>query len=139
MATLDAYSRFRDGPVTVWSSSTQGSQPPGVIGPTTVAKLDVPAGLYVIFAKGYAKLKGGGGTKVHCKLIAGADFDHVKVGIDGRDDHRTDEAGFALNVLHEFDKAGTIKLECSCDADDIILHYIKITALHVASYSNLPE
>lgn len=66
---LDAYSRFRDGPVFLLSTASQNPGPSGTV--EQVCSLDVPAGLYVIFAKGVAKVHGGGGTKLSCTLSAG--------------------------------------------------------------------
>jgi hypothetical protein len=131
---VDAYSRFRDGPVHVASS---GVFPPG--GVQDIVHLDVTAGLYVIFAKGYVSPHDGGGTALDCKLVAGADSDHIRVSVDGRDVFRTDEDTFALNVLHYFPSGGTIVLRCSCDADDADLHSLKVTAMRVNSYWNLSE
>lgn len=129
----DAFSRWRDGPVFVPSNTN-----------VQLASLAVPAGSYVIFGKGYAKLHGGGGTKLALQLTAGSDFDRLRVGIDATENHvtharRSDETGFALNVLHSFAAPGTITLTCSCDADDLDVSFIKITAIHVTSFSNLPE
>jgi hypothetical protein len=61
------------------------------------------------------------------------------VGVDGRDYFRTDEEAFTLNVLHYFSAAGTVILRCSCDADDADLHSLKVTAIRVNSYWNVPE
>lgn len=127
----EAYSTFDDGPIFV----------PGSVVWTfhDIATLDVTPGLYVIFAKGYFKTHGGGGTLLDCRLIAGADNDRVRVGADGRDDHRTNYNSFALNVLHNFTSAGSVVLKCACDADDADLGFIKITAMRVNSYWNVPQ
>lgn len=134
---VDAYSRFRDGPVFLSALGYHWPDPPGTV--LDVVNLDVTPGLYVIFAKGYATAHGGGGTKLDCNLIAGGDSDHIRVGVDGRDNFRTDEEGFSLNVLHYFTAAGTIVLRCSCDADDADLHALKVTAVRVNSYWNVPQ
>jgi hypothetical protein len=125
----EAYSRFRNGPVFLAAGETQD-----------VVHLDVTAGLYVIFAKGYAKVTYGG-TTVDCKLIAGADTDRIKVGVDDRDVLRTDVEAFSLNVLHYFTSAGTILLRCYGDwsGDDVDLYQLKVTAMRVNSYWNLSE
>ena len=141
-AQVDAYSRFRDGPIELVSTASHNPYPNGTV--KEVASLDVPEGLYVIFAKGFVKLEHYGGTKLDCNLIAGKDFDHIRVGIDATEDgkanaKRSDESGFALNVLHKFTGPGTISLKCSCDADDVYLNALKITALHVNSYLNTPQ
>ena len=141
-AQLDAYSRYRDGPVELISTASHNPGPNGTI--KEVASLDVPAGLYVIFAKGFVKLEHGGGTKLDCNLIAEQDFDHIRVGIDATEDQKTnarrsDESAFALNVLHKFAGPGKISLKCSCDADDVYLNSLKITALHVNRYLNTPQ
>ena len=129
---VDAYSRFRDGPVFLTAS----------VIPTfhNVTTLDVTPGLYVIFAKGFVATHGiVGGTKLDCRLVAGADSDRIRVGVDSRNDFRTDEEAFSLNVLHNFSSAGTIVLKCACDADDADLSFLKITAVRVKSYWNLPQ
>lgn len=140
-APVDAFSRFRDGPVKLTSSYGFA---PGTVKPKEVASLDVPEGLYVIFAKGVAKLANGSWTKLDCALSAGTDFDRVRVGIDASLDlkanvQKSDESPFALNVLHRFTSPGTISLKCICDADDVDLSFLKITALHVNSYLNTPQ
>ena len=134
---VDAYSRFRNGTVFLSALGYHYPDPPGTV--LDVINLDVTPGLYVIFAKGYATAHGGGGTKLDCNLVAGGDSDHIRVGVDGRDDFRTDEEAFSLNVLHYFSAAGTIVLRCSCDADDADLHALKVTAMRVNSYWNVPQ
>ncbi|HEV8580385.1 MAG TPA: hypothetical protein VGX68_15060 [Thermoanaerobaculia bacterium] len=134
---VDAYSRFRNGPFFLKSTASHNPEPNGTV--QDVVKLDVTSGLYVIFAKGFVKAHGGGGTKLDCKLVAGADSDHVRVGVDGRENFRTNEEAFALNVLHSFSSNGTIVLRCSCDADDADLSSLKVTAIRVKSYWNLAQ
>ncbi|HEY2295326.1 MAG TPA: hypothetical protein VGM86_31880 [Thermoanaerobaculia bacterium] len=134
---VDAYSRFRDGPILLLSTASHNPYPNGTV--VDLVHLDVTAGLYVIFAKGYVTPHGGGGTALDCKLVAGVDTDHIRVSVDGRDVYRTDEDTFALNVLHYFPSGGTIVLRCSCDADDADLHSLKVTAMRVNSYWNLSE
>jgi len=125
----DAYSRFRNGPVFLVAGQTD-----------EVVHLDVTAGLYVIFAKGYAKVTYGA-TTVDCKLVAGADTDHIKIGVDDRDYLRTDAEAFSLNTLHYFTSAGTIVLKCSGDwsGDDVDLYNLRVTAMRVYSYWSLSE
>ncbi len=133
---VDAYSRFRDS-FFLLSTASHNPFPNGTV--QDVVNLEVTPGLYVIFAKGFVKAHGGGGTKLDCKLIAGVDTDHIRVGVDGRDDFRTDEEAFALNVLHYYPSGGTIVLRCSCDADDADLGSLKVTAIRVNSYWNLSQ
>jgi hypothetical protein len=111
-----------------------------------VASLDVPAGLYVIFAKGVATdhPRNTGGNELHCTLAAGQDLDRANVGIEGRllDDAQLqgDTQTFALNVLHQFNSPGTITLTCTAlGGNPIDVSFIKITAMHVNSYSSLPQ
>src|SRR3954470_10600220 len=131
---VDAYSRFRDGPIHL--PSTAGFPSGGV---QDLVHLDVTAGLYVIFAKGFVRPHAGGGTALDCRLVAGADSDRIRVSVDGRDVFRTDEDTFALNVLHYYPSGGTIVLRCSCDADDADLFSLKVTAMRVNSFWNLSE
>ena len=125
---VDAYSKFRNGPVFIPYGDTQ-----------EVVHLDVTPGLYVIFAKGYAKVEGGG-AKVECKLLAGAASDRVRIGVDTRITETAEEA-FSLNVLQNFTSAGTIILKCTCGpyGDDVNLNYLRVTAMRVNSYWNLSE
>jgi len=138
LQVVDAYSRFRDGPVFVPADV-------GVQNPTKhqVATLDVTAGLYAIFAKGFVKTHGGGGSKVECLLSAGQDSDRDRLGVSRQDSDgdkvRTDEEAFALNVMHAFSSLGTISLKCSADSDDVDFSSVKITAIRVKSYINLPQ
>jgi len=117
----------------------------GVQNPTKhqVATLDVTAGLYAIFAKGFVKTHGGGGSKVECQISAGQDSDRARLGISRQDSDgdkvRTDEEAFALNVMHAFSSLGTISLKCSADSDDVDFSSVKITAIRVNSYINLPQ
>jgi hypothetical protein len=134
---VDAYSRFRNGPVFLLSTASQNPYPNGTV--EDIVNLDVTAGLYVIFAKGYVKTHGNGGTLLDCKLVAGADSDRIHVGVDARYNLRTDEEPFSLNVLHYFPNPGTIVLRCSCDADDADLYSLKVTAIRVNSYWNVPQ
>jgi hypothetical protein len=127
----EAYSTFDNGPIFVPGSVVQTFH--------DIATLDVTPGLYVIFAKGYFKTHGGGGTLLECRLIAGADNDRVKAGADGRDDHRTNYEDFTLNVLHNFTSSGSVVLKCACDADDADLGFVKITAMRVNSFWNVPQ
>jgi len=135
---VDAYSRFKDGPFFLLSTASHNPFPNGTV--QDIVHLDVTPGLYVIFAKGFAVDHSGfGATVVDCKLIAGADFDHVQVGLEAGDSLRSDREAFSLNVLHNFTAAGTIVLRCSCDADDADLYFLKVTAMRVNSYWNLSE
>jgi hypothetical protein len=131
---VDAYSRFRDGPILLFSTY------PGHNGTAQdLVHLDVTSGLYVILAKGFFRAHAGGGTNLDCKLIAGGDSDHIRAGVDGREDFRTFEESFSLNVLHYFQSAGTIVLRCSCEVDDADMSALKVTAVRVNSFWNLPE
>jgi hypothetical protein len=106
-----------------------------------VLHLEVPSGLYVIFAKGYAKVTYGA-NNVDCKLVAGADTDRVRIGVDERDYLRTDEEAFSLNVLHYFPSGGTIVLKCAGDysgSSFVDLYWLKMTAMRVNSYWNGSE
>lgn len=132
-AQVDAYGLFKDGPVPLLAPNY------GAGAKKTIATLSVPAGLYVIFAKGYVAVHpNNGASGVSCRLQAGADFDRSKVGVDDRENLRTGKQSFALNVLHHFKTGGTIKLICSIDAQSVDFSFIKVTALTVQSYINKP-
>jgi len=69
--------------------------------------LDVPAGSYVITAKGFFNPTGNG--QAYCQLIAGTDVDGVIV----QGQANGEWTPFALQTLHTFAAAGTIHLACS--------------------------
>jgi hypothetical protein len=117
----DAYFRTLAGPIAVPTSAT------------TLTTLSVPAGKYVIVAKGSFSGPGGGLPIVSCVLAAGGDFD------------RTDSvvpsiAGIPLTfmntVVHEFAAAGTVTYQCGAGAPAIKAGFISITAIKVASLTN---
>jgi hypothetical protein len=76
--------------------------------PTTVASLDLPAGRYVIFAKGSVAGNSGGNVLVQCTLTAGAGYDYTDVDFDA-DDHT---GNVALTIGADLSAAGQAQLRC---------------------------
>jgi hypothetical protein len=94
-----------------------------------IASLDLGAGKYVIWAKGWFQNAGGPGL-VSCTLSAGTQLDRADFTLP------TSIASAANLVgLHEFAGAGTVELSCSDGggAVDAVANDVKIAALKVAS------
>ena len=92
------------GPVTITTATTPGDP---------IGHLNLPAGKYVISAKGWLENQSASiTTDASCTLDAGSDMDEVLVKIEpsGGGAFR---AAFALIVTHEFDQAGTAQLSCA--------------------------
>jgi len=103
-----------------------------------VARLNVPAGSYAVFAKLFTgvPLPAGLVAQVRCELVAGADFDRTIVNHDGL----IAGATLSLEVVHTFSSDGTIALNCGHDitVGDTNLGFVKITAIAVSSLTNTP-
>lgn len=117
---VDAYSKYRDGPITV----------PGI--ETTLASLTIPkAGKYVIVAKAYVTTtENSNWTNVLCVLSAGGDNDSSAGGNTSQY-----ASALALNVVHQFAGAGSVALRCVSD-NPAYAHFIKITAIRVGTLTN---
>jgi hypothetical protein len=103
-----------------------------------VASLAVPAGRYAIFAKLYTGVPISGLSEtIRCRLAAGADFDNSIVNHDAL----IAAVPLSLQVVHEFASDGTIDLSCGhiFTTGHTALGFIKITAIRVASLSNVPS
>jgi hypothetical protein len=129
----DAYSTFRDGPVDVNNFIEFAGGGIQGLPPTTVAKLALPAGKWVIVAKanGIDSQEIGGledivGT-LGCALVAGADYDVSRSGW---------ASTLASTVVHRFPKPGAVELRCQ--GFYTAASWIKITAVRVASLKNTP-
>lgn len=117
-----------------------------------IAKLNIPAGNYAIFAKLVVSAKAIEGPPVTrkefalCKLVAGNDFDNSSALLEVEDDRPTiesinDEAVLTLDVVHRFSEPAEAVLRCSKgpfsgDAP-MELRNIKIIAMEAASISNV--
>jgi len=121
-------STYDDGPI--YPNNDLGS----------VGSLSVPAGNYLVIAKGWAQ---GTGTNVtgdwwvRCHLTAGVDFDRISVA--GEDDQ---ELGpMTLTVVHTFSAPGQIVMLCQDGANvfgNSQINDLKITAIRVPFLSNGP-
>lgn len=103
-----------------------------------VARLDLPAGAYVIFAKlftGVPVALGGFAESVKCELVAGGDFDQGFATHDAV----TPYTSISLNVAHQFSAAGTAALNCGhvFTNGKTTLGFVKISAVRVATLSNV--
>lgn len=101
-----------------------------------VARLNVPAGKYVAFAKLYTTVPLSGlNESVRCQLVAGGDFDETVSAHDAV----TAESSLALNVVHVFTSAGSVVLNCGYRfaSGDAFLGFIKISAIRVPQLSNV--
>lgn len=102
-----------------------------------VAKLSLPAGKYLIFAKLFTGPPISGlNEHVRCNLEAGTDFDRVVVNHDAA----TAFVSMSLNVVHEFTSPDAVALRCGHDftSGSTDLLFIKISAVEVGALSNVP-
>lgn len=94
-----------------------------------IASLDLGAGKYVIWAKGWFQNNGGPGV-VSCTLTGGAQLDRIDFTL-------ASSVGSAASLigLQEFVAAGTVELDCSDSggAVDAVANDVKIAALKVAT------
>jgi Collagen triple helix repeat (20 copies) len=129
-----ATSGFHDAAVPV-KFAYGGSSPGGTV---QIAHLDVPAGKYVVLAKGTVwetPFNSDPDAKhlswfdnAYCKLVAGQDFDSALAALNNT---------VALTVVHAFAKPGRIELRCITGSDlDLFLENIKITAIRVNALKN---
>jgi hypothetical protein len=100
----------------------------------TVGTLNLPAGKYAIFAKGWVDSHGGSPQHVHCALVAGGDIDHTRTQTGEFD------ASVSLQVVHSFGSAGSVTLECADDGgagnNDAQIQWVKITAIRANALTN---
>ncbi|MEW1841195.1 hypothetical protein AB0392_24905 [Nonomuraea angiospora] len=102
-----------------------------------VARLNLPAGKYAIFAKLYTDipLPDGLETAVKCGLWAGGDNDQSMVNHDAMYAYEP----IALNVVHDFTTSGATVLTCGhvWTSGQTDLNMIKITAISTGSLINV--
>ena len=125
----NAFSTFRDPSISVTP------------GPTQVASLSVPAGSYVIIAKGRA-FEGSATDTIQgsCRLAAGGDTDDILFGLN------TSSTVFFADtvvstVVHTFASPGTITWTCQKQAGaapGFAVSDRKLTAIQVETLSNIP-
>lgn len=129
------FSGFNDGPVTL---------PTGF--PQEIARLDLPAGYFTIFAKMTVTntLDAGFDDRVLCRLSAEADFDEAELVLP--ENVRTvivhpynAAAGLTMQLVHRFTTPGSVILTCFEQDSEPDLSYrdLKITAIEASTLSNV--
>lgn len=117
-----------------------------------IAKLDLPAGNYAIFAKLVITAKEVEDLSVtrkefvSCQLSAGNDFDRSNALLEVQDDRpilafTNDEVGLTLEVVHRFAEQGEAVLRCSKGplSGDALMEFtnLKIIAVEAGGISNV--
>ena len=135
---------FDDGP---------RDMPPFIFGEDLpqIAKLNLPAGNYAVFAKLVVSAKDFDGPPITrkelalCKLTAGSDFDNSSALLEVEDDRPTiesvnDQVVLTLEVVHRFAEPGEAVLRCSkgpfSGNAPMELHNLKIIAIKASTISN---
>jgi len=132
------FSGFNDGPVAL----------PAGFPNTEVARLELPAGDFAVFAKftvtNTFDNMDGADDRVLCRLTAGADFDDAELvlldDVKSLIEHPYNAAaGLNLQLVHHFSAPGAVILTCfeQDAASDLSLRDLKITALEAAGISNV--
>ena len=128
------YSSFKDAEQQLSGIGAMGGAAidPAQLG--TVGTLNLPAGKYAIFAKGWVDSHGGSPQHVHCALVAGGDVDHTRTQTGDFD------ASLSLQVVHSFGSSGSATLECADDSgagnNDTQIQWVKITAIRAPALTN---
>jgi hypothetical protein len=139
------FAGFNDGP---------GEIPDGAIGEELpqIAKLNLPAGAYAIFAKLVVTAKEVEDLSVTrkefvlCRLSAGNDFDRSSALLEVQDERpilafTNDQAVLTLEVVHRFAEPGEAVLRCAKGpfAGDADMEFtnLKITAIEASGISNV--
>jgi hypothetical protein len=102
-------------------------------GPTTIARLGLPKGSWVVFVKADVSAVSGGPVQVHCTLKAGSSSDHTDPALDDRTG--AFEENIALNVAHKFASAGAALLSCDNSGANVDVISIKMTAIKAGKLS----
>lgn len=112
-----------------------GTRTLGIIdGNKAVARLAVPAGSWVIFAKADVSTGGGGPVELHCTLKAGSSSDHTDPELESGGTSAFVE-NIALNVAHKFAKAGAALLSCNTSGVTVDVISVKMTAIKAGKLS----
>jgi hypothetical protein len=115
-----------------YALTSNGGQVPanGLQNTETIAQLTgIPAGSYVIMAKGYQTYVGGDGKGDSlCELVAETDVDQTRSTVDNLHHHPT-----SFMVVHTYTAdGGTAELKCTHNGGaDMVLNGVKITAISV--------
>ncbi len=120
--------------------------------PAPLAKLDLPAGSYAIFAKLTLEnfkdegREGPGKDVVFCRLKAGDDVDEGEITMEepyfqpGNFYDGADTLGLNMQVVHRFSEPGSVTLTCSEKSDfdpDVAYRDLKIIAIEASHISNV--
>jgi hypothetical protein len=105
-------------------------------GSSTVLSLNVPAGTYLIFGKGYVNNDGAASARTHCRTTAGTDVDEQFVGTS-ENNRNDDVTPWTNSLVHTFASNGTITLACDANAQQLAVGDRKIQALQVREISNV--
>ncbi len=139
------FAGFDDGPRELANSRFGGELPP-------IAKLDLPAGDYAIFAKlqvTASELEDASFTRkefVSCQLVAENDFDRSSALLEVQDDRpilalQNDRVVLTLEVVHRFTQPGEVVLKCAkvfAGSSTIMeVRNLKIIALEGSGISNV--
>ena len=129
------FSGFNDGPLAL----------PPESGQTDIAKLDLPAGRFAIFAKLMVfndrfDDDENGRDRVICKLHALPDFDGSEtLVLENGFIFREAAVGMTLQIVRDFSTPGSVTLSCYEDDSSLDLYFsnLKITAIEASSISNV--
>ena len=113
----DVFSTYRDSVETVPSQLVE------------VARLNLPAGRYLILAKAQAQ-NNASGSSVRCRLSADGNFDDAEVTIGFR-------ASLSNMVTHEFGNPGPAIFSCSSPNPGTGVWDVKISAIRVGFIENI--
>jgi hypothetical protein len=103
---------------------------------TSVGKLALGVGSFVIFAKGWVEnTTNGTATRLDCTLAAGGDSDTLVFRLeDPANAGNAFRAALALNAVHRFDVPGQAELSCQAGSATVVnASDIRITAIQVES------
>jgi|SRR5215470_3259686 len=102
-------------------------------GQTTIARLGLPKGSWVVFAKADVSTASGP-VQLHCRLKAGGSSDHTDPELESGAAGAFDE-NIALNVAHKFAHAGAALLSCNSSGVVVDVISVKMTAIKAGKLS----
>jgi hypothetical protein len=102
-------------------------------GQTTIARLGLPKGSWVVFAKADVSTAGGGPVQLHCTLKAGSSSDHTDPELESGTG--AFDENIALNVAHKFANAGAALLSCNSSGVVVDVVSVKMTGIKAGKLS----
>jgi hypothetical protein len=132
----DAFAGHKDGPVDLTVDATGHGRF------TTIASLPIPrAGSYVLFAKADLSNSLVNSTGSICELTAGDVGSGGSFDTSGTDTGRaiigaSSHVGMSLNVVHQYNGAGTAEVRCESSEGTSSAANIKITAIRLGSVTD---